>query len=113
LAEGLTGTDTKASVTPWYAEAGGDGMGTELGDFILSQDEATGAGGEDGAGSHQHSNRHHPFLPLQMRDFIGLLFTASGLMIAAGGGIGTYRQREEGFLNRVRCILARERERRE
>lgn len=89
MAESLAGTDKKASVTPWYAEAGGDGLGTELGDSILSQDEATSSGGEEGAGSHQRSNRHHHFLPLQMRDFIGLLFTALGLMIAAGGGIGT------------------------
>jgi hypothetical protein len=97
LAESLTGVEKKASVTPWYAEAGGDGLGTELGDSILSQDEATGAVGEDGAGSHEHSKHNHPFLPLGMRDFIGLLLAALGLMIAAGGGIGMYGKREEGF----------------
>ena len=89
-AESPAGVDKKASVTPWYGEAGGDGLGKELGDSILSQDEATGASGEDDAGGYQHSYRHHPFLPLELRDVIGLLFTALGLMIAAGGGIGMY-----------------------
>jgi hypothetical protein len=32
--------------------------------------------------------KHHPFYPIQSEDFWGLIFTALGLMIAAGGGIG-------------------------
>jgi hypothetical protein len=70
----------------------------ELGDSILSQEEAAKAGGP-GAGEagekqqqqqqqQQHHRRHHPFWPLHTEDFWGLLFTAVGLMIAAGGGIG-------------------------
>lgn len=110
LAEGLAGVDKKASVTPWYAEAGGDGLGTELGDSILSQDEAIGAGGEDGAGSREHSKHHHPFLPLGMRDFIGLLLAALGLMIAAGGGIGMYGS-ERGEFESCSFVIWRERQR--
>jgi hypothetical protein len=82
--------DKKSSVKPWYADAGGDGLGKELGGSIFSHDEATSASEEDDASSHQHSYRHHPFLPLKLRDVVGLLFTALGLMIAAGGGIGMY-----------------------
>lgn len=68
---------------------------TELGDSIVSQEEGKegGAGAGEGAEQHQkqqhhHRPRHHPFWPLHTEDFWGLLFTALGLMIAAGGGIG-------------------------
>lgn len=61
---------------------------TELGDSILSQDKAGGAAGEQGKKQQHAHRRHHPFWPLHTEDFWGLLFTALGLMIAAGGGIG-------------------------
>lgn len=62
-------------------------------------------GGPEGAagGSSQHQGfgssggqkkkrqKHHSFLPLHSEDFWGLTFTALGLMIAAGGGIGASR----------------------
>lgn len=83
---------SNTKVTPWYAEAGGDGISTELGDSILSQEEAgqgggNGANGDNGEGEPK-AKHHHPFFPIQSRDFWGLLFAALGLMIAAGGGIG-------------------------
>jgi len=102
--ESLAGMDKQISVTPWYAEAGGDGLGKELSGSTLSQDDATGASWEDDASGHQHSYRHHPFLPLKLRDIIGLLFTALGLMIAAGGGIGMY-----GYRGLAKSYLARKR----